>query len=177
MAKIVAKLPYDDQKKIDEYLTSDGICDDSSPDLDKFWTWLEHLHKSAVQGSLRSLCTKVSHGGMGSGSGTKFGMTCNSCGGLGHFARNCPTKVRQAAGRPSAKINIAVAKITTRYEYKKHLTETQKQVGNCTSCGQPAHFYARKFPFGTGDWPSTRLDSCPQFLRKVQGKELSSSNT
>ena len=97
------------------------------------------------------MCTKGSHGGTGSSSGMKSGMTCNSCGGLGHFARNCPSKVRQAAGGPSAKINIAVAKITTRYEYKNHLTETQKPVGNCTSCSQPAHFYARKFPFGTGD--------------------------
>ena len=112
------------------------------------------------------MCSKGSHSGTGTSSGAKSSMTCNSCGGLGHFARNCPSKVRQAVSGPSAKINIAVAKITTRDEYKKYLAETQKQVGNRTSCGQPAHFYTRKFPFGTGDWPSTRLDSCPQFVAK-----------
>ena len=41
MAKIVSKLPYDDQKRYDEYLTSDGVYDDPSPDWDRFWTWLE----------------------------------------------------------------------------------------------------------------------------------------
>ena len=165
MAKIVAKLPIDDQKRYDEYVTSDTVSADPSSDWDKFWTWLEKIHKSAVQGNLRSLCTRTNTSG--SASIIRSGITCNSCGGLGHFARACPSKSKLSGGTASIKVNIAVAKISTKEEYRKHLPETRKQLGNCPSCNQPAHNYSRKFPFGQGDWPSSRLDSCPQFVAKT----------
>ena len=95
-----------------------------------------------------------------SAAGIKSGVTCIACGGLGHFARSFPSKVR------SVKINVAVSKITTRQEYNQHLPETRKQVGNCPCCKQPAHSYSRKFPFGQCDWPTTRLDACPLFISK-----------
>ena len=37
------------------------------------------------------------------------------------------------------KVNIAVAKITMKAEYDKHLPETKKQIGNCPTCNQMAH--------------------------------------
>ena len=90
MAKLIAKLPIDDQKRYDEYVTSDAVFLDPSSDWDKFWTWMERLHKSAVQGNLRSMCTKSIV--PTSQSSVKSGVTCNSCGGLGHYARACPSK-------------------------------------------------------------------------------------
>ena len=63
-------------------------------------------------------------------------------------------------------MNVAVTKVMTKDDYKQHLPETRKQVGNCPCCNQAAHNYSRKFPFGTADWPSTRLDVCPQFVAK-----------
>ena len=60
-------------------------------------------------------------------------------------------------------MNVAVTKINTREEYKKHLPETRKQLGTCPGCSQTVHSYTRQFPFGTADWPSSRLDACPKF--------------
>ena len=123
MVKIVNKLPLDDQKRYDEYMTSDTVFADPSPEWDKFWTWLEKLQKLAVQGNLRNMCTK-------SDSGTgKSGVTCNSCGGLGHFARVCPSRSSKPSSNVPVKVNMAVTKITTKDEYKLHLPETRKQIG------------------------------------------------
>ena len=38
MAKVIAKLPADDQKKYDDYVTSDAVLEDPSSEWDKFWT-------------------------------------------------------------------------------------------------------------------------------------------
>ena len=40
-------------------------------------------------------------------------------------------------------------------------------MGNCPDCKQAAHMYSRNLPFGYADWPSNRLESCPQFLAKT----------
>ena len=48
MAKIVAKLPIDDQKRYDEYITSPEVYEDPSSEWDKLWVFLEKLHKLAV---------------------------------------------------------------------------------------------------------------------------------
>ena len=63
-------------------------------------------------------------------------------------------------------MNLAVTKISTQDEYKQHLPETKRQLGNCPSCSKPAHNYTRQFPFGQAEWPSNRLESCPQFVAK-----------
>ena len=104
--------------------------------------------------------------GLGSTSGNstiKSGITCNTCGGLGHYSRNCPSKSRVTTG-PTVKVNVAVTKVRTRDEYNKYLPETRRQAGNCPGCNQPAHNYQRQFPFGMANWPSTRLDTCQTFM-------------
>ena len=165
MAKVIAKLPADDQKKYDDYVTSDAVLEDPSSEWDKFWTWFERLHKSAVQANLRNMCTKTTSGTTSS-TVVKSGVMCRACGGIGHYAKFCPSKLKSQSGSTSVQINVAVAKITTKEEYRQHLPETQKQAGNCPCCSRPAHSYSRKFPFGQEDWPSTRLDTCPQFIAK-----------
>ena len=92
----------------------------------------------------------------------KAAVTCNSCGGVGHLARSCPSKSGASCG-PLVKVNIAVSKITTKAEYDQHLPDTKKQIGNCPSCKQGPHCYTRQFPFGNTEWPSNRLDACPKF--------------
>ena len=62
---------------------------------------------------------------------------------------------------------MAVAKIVTKDEYDQYLPEVKKQLGNCPACKQAAHVYTRQFPFGKAEWPSRRLDNCPQFLSKA----------
>ena len=91
-------------------------------------------------------------------------MVALSCGEIGHIARTCPSKAKQPAS--SVRVNLAVTKITTRGEYNQHLPDTKKQIGNCPACKQAPHMYSRKFPFGTADWPSYRLESCPIFIAK-----------
>ena len=44
MAKLIAKLPLDDQKRYDKYVTSDTVFFYPSSDWDKFWTLMECLH-------------------------------------------------------------------------------------------------------------------------------------
>ena len=94
--------------------------------------------------------------------GLKSGITCNSCGGVGHFARACPSKSSSILS-PMVKVNVAVSKITTKAEYDLHLSDTKKQIGNCPACKQGPHCYTRAFPFGKAEWPSNRLDACPKF--------------
>ena len=163
MAKIVNKLPLDDQKRYDEYITSEEVLNDPSPEWDKLWKWLEKLHKLAVQGNLRNMCSRADSS---SHAPLKSNVTCNTCGGLGHYARACPSKSSKPGGGSFIKVNMAVTKITTKDEYKQYLPETRKQIGKCPLCNQPAHSYSRQFPFGKSDWPSSRLDVCPQFLSK-----------
>ena len=86
-------------------------------------------------------------------------MTCNSCGGLGHFARSCPSK--RPEDNSVAKVNIAALKIATRTDYDKHLAETKKQVSECPTCKQGPHSYTHNFSVGKAKWPSNRLDTCP----------------
>ena len=81
--------------------------------------------------------------------------------------RSSPTKTKSVLTGPSVKVNVAVAKITTKDEYNKYLPETRKDIGKCPACNQGAHNYTPKFPFGKADWPSNRLESCPQFLSKT----------
>ena len=107
ISKLISKLPLDDQKRYDEYATAEAISEDPASEWDKFWVFMEKIHKSAVQGNLRTMCTKPSAAPSGA-SGIKSGVTCIACGGLGHFARSCPSKIK------SVKVNVAVSKITTK---------------------------------------------------------------
>jgi len=128
---------------------------------DKFWLWLKSSHKSAVQAGLMQMCSTTGSSSLSGGTGIKSGITCNSCGGLGHYAQNCPSKLRTSLGT-TVKVNVAVVKVKTRNDYNQHLP-TKRQAGNCPGCNQPAHNYSRQFPFGMAEWPSTRLDTCPRF--------------
>ena len=172
MNKIILKLPYEYQDQFAEYITSDTVrADAASSRWGKFWVWMDRLHRRAVESSLMNMC--------GSGSnktGTvkaviptiKSGITCNTCGGVGHYARTCTSKSESAGGGASVvKFNMAVAKIVTKDEYDQYLPEVKKQLGNCPACKQAAHVYTRQFPFGKAEWPSRRLDNCPQFLSKA----------
>ena len=97
----------------------------------------------------------------------KSGITCNTCGGVGHYARTCSSGGKPTvSGDSVVKFNLAVAKIATKAEYDQYLPETKKQLGNCPACKQAAHVYTRQFPFGKAEWPSRRLDNCPQFMAK-----------
>ena len=121
------------------------------------------------------MCEKGTTSKPSAGVGLKSGITCHTCGGVGHYSRSCSSKPKSSAVSPPIKVNMAVAKITTRDEYKKYLPETKKQVGNCPVCKQPPHNYSRTFPFGKAEWPSNRLDSCPQFMgmsTKARGELL-----
>ena len=123
---------------------------------------MELIHKTAVHASLMHMCDKSKT----AGEGQKTGTTCNNCGGIGHNAKVCPSQSKSAG--PSVKLNMAVAKITTESEYNQYLPETKKQVGKCPACNQAAHTYTRQFPFGKADWPSNRLESCPQYTSKSE---------
>ena len=80
---------------------------------------------------------------------------------MGHYARACSSKPKAGAGQ-AVKVNLAVAKITTKEDYKKYLPDTKKQLGNCPACKQAPHTYTRTLSFGKAEWPSNRLEACPQ---------------
>ena len=82
------------------------------------------LHRSAIQAGLMLMCDKTAKGVT---VGSKSGVTCHNCVGAGHFARLCPSKTKSGNGA-LVKVNIAVAKISTRAEYDRHLPETKKLV-------------------------------------------------
>ena len=171
MNKIVLKLPSEYQDQFAEYITSDPVRADASSRWDKFWVWMERLHRRAVESSLMNMCGSGGNkvGAVKTGGSTiKSGITCNACGGVGHFARTCPTKGRADSGVTStARFNMAVSKIATKAEYDQHLPEVKKKSGDCPLCKKPAHVYTRQFPFGKAEWPSRRLDNCPLFMSKT----------
>ena len=75
----------------------------------------------------------------------KSGIKCNKCGGVGHYAKNCPSQSKSpGSSDPPVKINMSVAKITTKQEYKQNLPETKKQLGKCPACNRAAHTYTRQ---------------------------------
>ena len=166
MSKIVLKLPAADQRQYTQYVTSDVAKADSSSRWEKFWKWLEKLHESAVQASLMYMCDKTSLSKTTSGGNLKSGISCHTCGGIGHYARTCSSKPKASAGGPSIKVNMAVAKISSKEDYNKYIGETKKEIGKCPACQQGPHNYTRNFPFGKAEWPSNRLESCPQFIAK-----------
>ena len=129
MNKLVLKLPALEQVKYAEYITSVTVEADKSSRWDKFWTWLKQRHKAAVQSGLMQMCNKPSSE-KASGSSVKSGVTCRTCGGIGHFARSCPSS-QKSGSSPLVKVNIAVTKISTKAEYDQHIIETRKQVGSC----------------------------------------------
>ena len=120
------------------------------------------LHSSAVQANLMQMCDRSSNG-KPSNEGLNSGITCNNCGGIGHYSKNCSSKPKSQGPTAAIKVNMAAAKITTESEYNQYLPETKKQVGKCPACNQAAHTYTRQFPFGKAEWPSIRLESCPQY--------------
>ena len=134
MNKLVLKLPVLEQVKYAEYITSVTVEADESSRRDKFWTWLKQRHKAAVQSGLMHMCNKPSSEKT-SGSSVKSGVTCRTCGGIGHFARSCPSS-QKLGSSPLVKVNIAVTKINTKAEYDQHIVETRKQVGSCPVCKQ-----------------------------------------
>ena len=170
MSKIILKLPSEYQDQFAEYITSDSVRVDPSSRWDKFWVWMERLHRRSVESSLMNMCgsSSIKSGAVKAVVPTiRSGTTCNACGGRGHYARDCFSKNKSAGGSSIVKINMAVAKITTKDEYNQHLPEVRKQLGNCPACKQAVHVYTRQFPFGKAEWPSRRLDNCPQFQAKT----------
>ena len=161
MSKLVLKLPVADQRQYTQYVTSPIVKATPGSRWDKFWGWMQQLNDAAVQASLMHMCEKP--GGQKSNS---KGATCNNCGGVGHFTRACTSKSRSTVTGASVKVNLAVARISTRDDYNKYLPETKKQLGKCPGCNQAPHSYSRQFPFGKADWPSNRLETCPQFMSK-----------
>ena len=114
-----------------------------------------------MQANLMHMCEKPSGSKQTGSANLKTGITCHTCGGVGHYARSCSSKSKASSGgSPSIKVNIAVAKIFTKTEYDQHLPETKKQIGKCPACQQGPHTYTRNFPFGKAEWPSNRLESC-----------------
>ena len=169
MSKILLKLPSEYQDQFAEYITSDSVRVDPSSRWDKFWVWMERLHRRAVESSLMNMCGASSGKSVTLKPGvptSKSGMTCNTCGGVGHYARDCPSKSKSAGSVSIVKFNMAVAKITTKDEYNQYLPEVKRQLGHCPACKQAVHVYTRQFPFGKAEWPSRRLDNCPQFQAK-----------
>ena len=114
-----------------------------------------------MQSGLMHICNKPSLEKT-FGSSVKSGVTCRTCGGIGHFARSCPSS-QKSGSSPLVKVNIGT-KINTKAEYDQHIIETRKQAGSCPVCKQGPHSYTRDFPFGKAEWPSNRLDSCPRFV-------------
>ena len=163
MNQLVMKLPLADQRQYNQYTASNEYTLDASSRWEKFWKFMERIHKSAVHSSLMHMCDKS--GAAKVGGDLKSGVTCNRCGGISHIARNCSSQFKGGGG-PTVKANMAVAKITTKEEYKQHLPDTRKQLGKCPCCNKEPHSYTRQFPFGKADWPSNRLESCPQFNAK-----------
>ena len=169
ISKLILKLPDEYQDQYAEYVTSDTVMlDISTSRWDKFWTFMERLHKRAVQASLMNMCgSGLGKGGtVKSSTVSKSGITCGQCGGIGHFAKGCPSRPKSTTVGSTVRINMAVSKITTKGEYSQCLPELKKQLGSCPACNKPAHVYTRQFPFGKAEWPSRRLDSCPEFQNK-----------
>ena len=106
MSKLVLKLPIVDQRQYTQYITSASIKLDPRSRWEKFWTWMEQLHESAVQANLMHMCDKPTASKDPVSNVTKSSVTCNTCGGIGHYERSCPTKtksgiyLRQEVGRP-----------------------------------------------------------------------------
>ena len=162
MNQLIMKLPAADQRQYTQYVASESFRTDPSSRWDKFWSWMGILHSSAVQANLMQMCDRSSNG-KPSNEGLNSGITCNNCGGIGHYSKNCSSKPKSQGPTAAIKVNMAAAKITTESEYNQYLPETKKQVGKCPACNQAAHTYTRQFPFGKAEWPSIRLESCPQY--------------
>ena len=162
MSKILLKLPSEYQDEFAKYITKETVRADPSSRWDKFWVWMERLHRRAVESSLMNMCGT----GSNKSGAVKSGITCHTCGAVGHISRSCPNKGKPVVTKPSVKFNMAVAKITSKNEYDQHLPEVKKQMGNCPVCKKTVHVYTRQFPFGKAEWPSRRLESCPQFKTK-----------
>ena len=163
MSKIILKLPHDYQGQFAEYITSDSVRADPAPRWDKFWVWMERLHRRSVESSLMNMCES---GGSKPGTG-RVGNTCHTCGAVGHYDRDSPTKGRVAKTSTTQRFNMAATQITTKEMYDQQLPEVKKQVGSCPACKQPVHVYTRQFPFGKAEWPSRRLGSCPLYQKKT----------
>ena len=44
------------------------------------------------------------------------------------------------------------------------MVEAIDKIGQCVVC-HGSHTYSKKYPFGTYDLPTSRLDSCPEFMQ------------
>ena len=95
ISRLVMKLPDEYQDQYTEYITSDPVSLDTiSTKCDKFWNFMEKLHRRSVQASLMHMCVSgLGKAGTGKSSPMiKSGTTCSQCGGIGHFAKGCPSK-------------------------------------------------------------------------------------
>ena len=112
------------------------------------------------------MCDKTSLSRTTSGGNLKSGISCHTCGGIGHYARTCSSKPKASAEGPSIKVNMAIAKISSKEDYNKYIGETKKEIGKCRACQQGPHNHTRNFPFGKAEWPSKRLELCQHFIAK-----------
>ena len=90
-----------------QYVMSATLKADPRSHCDKFWAWLSQMHNSAIQASLMQLCDKSSAVKTSSGYSLRCGVTCNICGGRGHYARECASKGKSAG---TAKVNVAITR-------------------------------------------------------------------
>ena len=154
--RLVMKLNRNDQKKYADYITSEIVVSDSASRWEKFSKWLEHQYRSSLHMRLIHMCEESSSG-------------------TAEF--NCKNQTDSMVVDPNTKLSISkgmkmrksfptrrgIKGIETLADYKKELVVSRNQVGNCPLCGEIAHLYLRKFPFGKAQWPSVLLSSCPRF--------------
>ena len=179
MNRIVLKLSEEDQTQYSEYISSDEMMMDMSSTWDKFWLWMEKIHKRAVTQGLMHMCgasNARSGGGKTLNPGARSG-SCHTCGGMGHMARDCPSKLKPSGGGPAMRANHATTSKVhqwTQAEYDQNIAERKRNAKPCPICGK-RHLFKKRFSFGKADWPSVRLESCDVFLAKTpneRGKEV-----
>ena len=78
MNKLITKLPATSQTLYTQHITSVAVKADPSSRWDKFWSWMQQFHESAVQASLIHMCDMGVATKGTSSSVVKSGITCNT---------------------------------------------------------------------------------------------------
>ena len=173
VGKLINKLPLSYQECWDDWCTSsEVVSNQDESEWSKFANWLKRRRDIAHNAKLRQLQRDPDKDpkpreGAGPGRGT-FSGTCFKCGGKGHAARNCNQQVtREVRGELNALFGDAASAVDqkpqTKGEWVAAVPKAKETIGNCPTCHKP-HTYQRKLDFGTLEWPSALLKSCPVFI-------------